>query len=329
VNADDWKTSIGSVSPYAELDMAADEDRLHIIPGVRVEPYILTTSRKTPRVGEAPAIGSAAEDTVLEPRIAIRYALSPRMAVKAAFGMYHQAPQPEDLSAVFGTPTLGLSQAKHYLAGGAFKLTETLNVEVTGFLSQSQDLVARSTAESPGLAHALDQVGEGRSYGTQFLLRQEKIGRFFGWVSYSILRSERRAAPDRPWRLSDYDQSHVLTALGSYDLGLGFELGARVRFATGFPRTPVVGAYFDSLADRYQPIFGSQNSMRIPSFFSLDLRLAKRFKIGPSELEAYVDVQNVTNHKNPEEIVYNASFSKKDYITGQPILPVVGARWSW
>ena len=104
----------------------------------------------------------------------------------------------------------------------------------------------RSQAESPLLAHALDQTGIGRSYGTQFLLRQQQVGRFFGWVSYSILRSERKDAPGLGWRLFDYDQSHVFTALGSYDLGRGFEVGLRFRFATGYPRTPVQGAYFDA-----------------------------------------------------------------------------------
>jgi hypothetical protein len=53
------------------------------------------------------------------------------------------------------------------------------------------------------------------------------------------MRSERQDHPDSSWRLFDYDQTHVFTALGSCDLGLGFDVGARFRYATGFPRTPV------------------------------------------------------------------------------------------
>jgi hypothetical protein len=63
---------------------------------------------------------------------------------------------------------------------------------------------------------------------------------------------------------------------------------------------------------------------------SLDLRFAKRFKLGgKSEAEVYLDVQNVTNHSNPEEIVYNPTYTQQGYITGFPILPVVGGRYSW
>ena len=70
--------------------------------------------------------------------------------------------------------------------------------------------------------------------------------------------------------------------------------------------------------------------MRIPSFFELDARISKRFKFGDAtELEVYLDVQNVTNHQNPEEVIYNYDFSKKSYITGLPILPVLGAKLTW
>jgi hypothetical protein len=82
--------------------------------------------------------------------------------------------------------------------------------------------------------------------------------------------------------------------------------------------------------DISSPLFGAHNSIRIPAFYQLDARVAKRFKFGgDTELEAYLDVQNVTNHQNPEEIVYNFDYTKKSYITGLPILPVLGAKLTW
>jgi TonB family protein len=329
VNTDDWKTVIGSLAPYAEADISAFDDRLHLIPGARFEPYITSASKATPAAGIVPDVGTTQEVAHIEPRVAVHYAFTPEISGKAAFGIYHQAPQPEDLSAVFGTPTLGLSSAQHYLAGGVFQLTSSLSVEMTGFLSESQDLVARTQAESPFLAQALEQSGIGRAYGTQFLMRKQQVGRFFGWISYSILRSERKDAPGESWRLFDYDQSHVFTALGSVDLGAGFEAGLRFRYATGYPRTPVIGAYYDARLNTFEPIFGEHNSIRIPPFASLDARIAKRLKFGRIAGEVYLDVQNVTDHSNPEEIVYNTNYTQRGYITGFPILPVLGARFTW
>lgn len=329
VNVDDWSTTIGTFAPFVEGDFALFGDRLHVVPGLRFEPYVVSGSRRTPAAGDTPAVGYVREDTAVEPRVAARLAATDRLSVKAAYGVYHQAPQPEDLSAVFGNPTLGLAKATHLLVGGAARVTDTISVEASVFQSRSEGLAVRSTSSAPLLAQALTDVGEGRAKGLQVLLRKELSGGFFGWVSYSLLRSERIDAPGRAARLFDYDQTHVVTALGSYDLGKGFEIGARGRYATGYPRTPVVGAYYDAKRDGWVPLFGAQNSIRIPAFVQLDLRVAKRFKAAGGEGEAYLDVQNVTNRKNPEELVYSYDYKTRGTITGLPILPVVGVQWSF
>jgi TonB family protein len=329
INSDTWNTRIASVASYAEGDFSFDSDRLHVVPGLRFEPFVSSTDKVLPPIGDSPDVGYTREDTVLEPRLSVRYAFTPRITGKAAVGIYHQSPQPEDLSSVFGNPTLGLSTAHHYLAGGAFQLTPSLSLEITGFYENSDNLTVRSQSDNPLVAQSLDQVGIGRAYGTQFLVRQQLWAHFFGWISYTIMRSERQDAPDLPWRLFDYDQSHVFTALGSYDFGRGWEAGARFRYATGYPRTPVIGAYFNASTDAYEPLFGAHNTIRIPPFYALDLRVSKRFKFGKTQLEIYLDVQNVTNHSNPEEIVYNTTYTQRGYITGLPILPVIGARFSW
>jgi len=186
-------------------------------------------------------------------------------------------------------------------------------------------------------SQALIQDGLGRAYGTQFLIRHDLANRIFGWVSYTIMRSERTDGGSREWRLFDFDQTHVFTALASYDLGRGFEFGGRFRYATGYPRTPVTGATLgerpganDTRIPVYQPNFGEHNTIRIPAFVQVDARLSKRFDMGQStHAEVYLDVQNVTYQKNPEEIVYNYNYTQKAYITGLPILPVIGGKLIW
>ena len=107
------------------------------------------------------------------------------------------------------------------------------------------------------------------------------------------------------------------------------EVGLRARYATGFPRTEVVDAYYDARRDIYQPRFGAHNQLRIPGFVQLDARASKRFTIGGTELDLYLELQNVTNRENAEEIVYDADYSEREDITGLPILPVAGARWTF
>jgi len=141
------------------------------------------------------------------------------------------------------------------------------------------------------------------------------------------MRAERRDSPSAAWRLFDFDQTHVLTALASYELGHGFDVGVRFRYATGYPRTPVVGSYFDTRRNLYEPVLGQKNSIRIPDFAQLDVRVSKTFKVAGTKAEIYADVQNVTYRDNAEELVYNQDYSQRRNIQGLPILPVIGARW--
>jgi outer membrane receptor protein involved in Fe transport len=329
INADDYGVTTLSAAPYVEGDLALAGDRVHLLPGLRFDPYVITGTRRTPVVGDTPSIGFFTSEPLFEPRLAIVADPSPRLRLRAAYGRYHQTPAPEDLSAVFGNPLLTAARADHFLAGARVLLLDTLSVEATGFYTTSADLAARNPSPSPPLAAALEESGLGRSYGVQILVRKDLSSRLFGWLGYTLSRAERQDYPGARWRLFDYDQTHVLTALASYAIGKGFEAGARVRAATGFPRTPVIRAYYDARTDTYEPVFGVQNTTRIPPFVELDLRVSKTFDIGKTHLEAYLDVQNVTDRQNPEEIVYSRDFTSHAYITGLPILPSLGARFSW
>jgi TonB family protein len=326
---DDGTVIAASAAPFLAADVALADGRVHVVPGFRFEPYLLATSRQEPPVGATPPVGLFQESTALEPRLSVQWSPFPALTWKAGWGVYHQPPAPADLSAVFGNPTLGLESAEHLLGGVAIGSPDVVSFEVTAFRVTSENLAVRSPLPSPLLAQALVATGIGRTRGIQFLLRKQLSRRFFGWITYTLSRSERANAAGDPYYPYDFDQTNVLGAVASYDLGAGFELGSRFRYATGFPRTPVVGTYFDDKTGMYEPLFGALNSIRIPAFWQVDVRLSKRFSIGRSTLEAYLDLQNVTDRSNPEEIVYSPDYTQRRYITGLPILPVVGARLSW
>jgi hypothetical protein len=329
IGADDWTSTGASASPWAEGDLALLDGKLHVVPGLRLASYVWSASRRTPRVGATPSLGLFAQELAWEPRLLVSLD-GQDASFKAAAGVYHQAPDPADLSAVFGTPTLGLSRALHGLLGGAFRLPAGVAVETSVFYVASEGLPVRSAAASPVEAQALVSEGRGRAFGAQLLVRRQLGQGVFGWLSWSLSRSERRDHPGASWRLSDFDQTHVVTALASWEVGRGVTLGARARVASGFPRTPVIGAYYDARRDAWQPLLGVTDGERIPLFFQLDLRASKAFALGPKEaLEVYLDLTNATNRQNPEEIVYARDYARRGFLSGLPILPVIGARASW
>jgi hypothetical protein len=331
--SDSWRVNMLSAAPYAFSEITLG--RWTLTPGFRLEPTVIDGSLQLPHSYTTPDVGYRRMDLppnplpgplrwIPNPRLSIAYRATRKLTLTAGGGVYGQVPAVEDLSPVFGNPNLSSSTAVHTSAGGAYKLTGTLNLEIIGFYKRLYDLVARSGLPSPPVGQSLLQTGIGRSYGGQLLLRQELAKGFFGWLTYSLIRSERKDRPDTDWRLFDYDQTHVLAVLASYEITHGLQAGARFRYTTGAPRTPVVGAYFNG--SYYEPIYGPHNSTRLPGFYSLDLRVEQAFVYRRLKFNVFADVQNVTNRKNPEEIIYSANFSQRDYITGLPFLAVVGAR---
>jgi hypothetical protein len=90
-----------------------------------------------------------------------------------------------------------------------------------------------------------------------------------------------------------------------------------------------VAAIFNAASGDYDPVFGRQNSTRLPTFFSASVRVGWRFLWSWGHLKAWLDIQNVTNHGNAEEIVYATDYRQHGFVEGLPLLPVLGAELKW
>ncbi len=329
IAGDSWTVTQIGLAPYIEAELILAKGAVRIIPGLRLDPQARSVSRRNPPSASTPAVGLFSQDLAVEPRLAILAQPIERLQLRGAVGLYRQNPAPEDLSAAFGNPRLPNTRALHVVAGTAAGITKTLSLDLTGFFTRSWELGMRSAAAAPLPAELLVPSGRGRSYGLQVMLRQAEWKKLFGWVAYTFMRSERRDRPGAAWRLSDYDQTHVLTLVAGYELPLGVELGARFRLASGFPRTEVVDAYFDATRNLYQPVFGDHNGVRLPLFVQLDLRLGKRWELERSKLEVYLELLNVWNQRNAEEFVYSSDYQQRGRLRGFPVFPALGIQWDF
>jgi hypothetical protein len=265
-----------------------------------------------------------------DPRLAIRYDLhagEPRTTLKGGVGVFHQPPEPYESVQPFGNSGVQSESAVHYSLGIEQELVRPLELSVEGFYKDMDDVVVAtpSTESESGISY--QNRGSGRSYGSEFLLRYKPEGRFFGWIAYTLSKSERRDGPDEAYHLFEYDQTHVLTALGSMKLGWGMQVGARFRYVTGSPYTPYVGGIMDYDSGSYAPVEADRAySARQPAFHQLDLRVDKTWKFQSWDLTAYLDLQNAYNHRNSEGVSYNYNYSQSRPETGLPILPILGVR---
>jgi hypothetical protein len=323
-DTDSWSAAIVGVAPYVSVDWTLGP--IAVTPGLRFDTYLLETSRQTPRAGQTPSIGLAHLDGVVEPSVSADVRVTPAWTITGGAALTSEPPAASDLSAVFGAPWLGPSSATVVSAGQTLRAGGRLRVEMLGFTKWLETLAVRDPSATPRLAQSLLEDGIGRAYGVQWRVRLAPWHGLSGWLAYTISRSERRDAPNASLRLFDYDEPHVITLVASQTWG-PYAFGVRLRYATGLPRTPVVGALYAANEDVYQPLFGPQNSIRLPDFWQLDVRVDRTFPIGrAARLRVYAEALNATDQRNGEEYAYSFDYSRRGLVYGLPLVGVVGVR---
>ncbi len=294
---------------YAEMDMRPSA-RTQVVTGVRLD------------------YGEWTERLDVSPRITARYAIRPtfpKTTLKGGTGLFHQGPDLFDILLSDDQTELRSQRAWQNSLGAEQELTRNVTASVEGFFNLLDDLVSRSPDENGVVRY--NNFGTGRIFGVETMLRYDADERFFGWLSYTLSRSERTWAPGQPSELFYLDQTHILTLLGSYDLGRGWEFGARFRYVTGNLYTPCFGSLYSSTSTSYLCVSGPTNSERLPPFHQLDIRIDKRWKFPGWTLGAYLDLINAYNRVNPDFLGYNYDYSQSRPETASlPIVPSVGLR---
>lgn len=279
-----------------------------------------------------------AERTALDPRLYARWQVARSTLLKGSLGLYSQAPDATSFfDAPFGNPQITFERAFQTSLGVEHRFTEVLNLDVTGFYNRRFDLLVRPGRVIEGddgsvTREALSNEGLGRAYGVEVMLRHEVTRDFFGWVAYTLSRSEVRLRGEPGYEPAAFDQSHILTAVGSYRLPWwGLEIGGRFRHSTGRPTVGLIGGadLYRTDGNAYTGTFTDPLARRFRAFNQLDLRVDKSFVFDRWTLTVYLDVQNVLNAQNVEGVIYDYRFRNSYEIAGLPILPVVGVKGSF
>ena len=261
----------------------------------------------------------------VDPRLTAIFAVRDDMRIKVGAGLYSQAPEFQESDATIGNPDLVPIKSVHLGAGWEYDAFPGARFGVEGFYKYLWD---RPVVTPGGVAPFFVSDGVGRIYGAEVstTIRPATGRHYFGYLSYTLSRSERKDGPMEPWRLFDFDQTHILTAAFVYNFPRNWEIGAQFRLVSGNPYTPVVGSIYDAISDVYIPIDGRVNSLRNPLFNMLDLRVQKKWIFQGWKLAIFLDIRNVYNRQNQEGLIYNYDFSQSTPLLGLPIIPALGIR---
>jgi hypothetical protein len=271
-----------------------------------------------------------------DPRLTVRYKVAERdlpglaagsddsaIWLKGAVGIYHQPPRFVLPLPGFDIMPLryGLLESIQTSLGVEAPLREHFTLSLEGYfaymnptifdlsVNQQSLVTAGNTSLGPTTTvpaqgrgqEILDRLASphlGRAYGVEVLIRREAKSGLFGWLSYSLSRSERDR--DGTWVVYDFDRTHLLNLIAGLRLPRNWDLGLRFQYQSGKPATTTYG----------------YNTARGNGYMRVDLRFDKRAIWRGWMLDFYVDLLNAA--LLPEEITPGTSI--------RYVLPSAGLR---
>lgn len=119
--------------------------------------------------------------------------------------------------------------------------------------------------------------GKGRAYGMEWLMKK-KAGRFTGWVSYTLSKTERLidGINSGQWYNSRQDRTHDIAVVGMYQLGEKWSVSASWVYYTGDAVTFPSGKYLINNTVYYY--YTERNGYRMPAYHRLDLGATKQLR---------------------------------------------------
>lgn len=311
--ADIKDSRLNSLGLYLKLDHDLTE-KLKLSPALRADQFSVT------------------KESFLLPRFSAQYLLDEKRLFKFSYGQYVQAPEPQESSEDFGNPDIKSPRADHYLISFEHDLkhnnSEGWFYSLGGFYRKFDQLIINSSntivRNGQSVFEVYNNKGVGKAYGLESMVKYFD-GPWATNLSYTLSKSVRSDSNTDEYNF-EYDQTHNLNLISSYEFKNNWKFSGRYRYVTGNPNTPVTGAIYDNDNEVYFPIRGGLYSERNKPFQQLDLRIDKKFILDTEIWSFYLDIQNVLNLKNPEGYQYSYDYKQRLEIMGLPILPALGVR---
>ncbi|NJB81803.1 TonB-dependent receptor [Wenyingzhuangia aestuarii] len=268
----------------------------------------------------------------LEPRFSIAYALTDDSSIKGSYQRMAQylhlisntqSPSPLDIwtpSGDYIKPQISDQIAVGY--NKDFNGKYSLTAEVFGKTVQNRldyvdgaDLIAQEAIETVLLS------GKARAYGLELMFKKE-LGKFNGWISYTLSKSEQKTAGRTPteiginngnWYNTGYDKTHDVTILANYKASKRWNFNSNFTLQTGQPVTYPTGNY--SYRGVSVPNYGKRNTFRLPAYHRLDVAATykpKRYQNKKFKGEWVFSVYNIYNRQNWSSVLFG-----QDVETGQ------------
>jgi hypothetical protein len=244
--------------------------------------------------------------TVLNPRISLGWKFAKDMVVRSAAGLYNQYPALE-YYAQANNYNLKPEQAIHYILGYEFNKNEGVFLfRVEGYYKDYKNLVLRDKNN-----FLYNSEGNGFAKGVDVFIKSSVANKYSTWISYAFTDSKRKQYEASTVVSANYDITHNLTFVGSYNITDNMVTGITYRISTGKPYTPVTGGIYDTSYNVYRPVYAETNSGRFPTYQRMDVNFQYIFSLFGRFAVAVFSLNNVLNNKNLYDYTYNFDYTEQ------------------
>ena len=261
----------------------------------------------------------------LEPRFAVSYVINEEQSVKASYNRMTQylhlisntqSPTPLDVWAP--SDRYLKPQLLDQIALGYFRnfKDDLYSLEVESFFKKIKNRVDYIDGANLIANEAIERVilnGKARAYGLEVLFRKNS-GRFKGWISYTLSRTEQQVAGRTPeenginngnWYKTGFDKLHNLAVVANYKLNEKWRFSANLIAQTGQPVTFPNGQYqYEGIT---VPVFGARNEENLPTYHRLDVSATltpTKNKGRKWQAEWVFGIYNLYNRQNAASITF-------------------------
>jgi len=225
----------------------------------------------------------------LEPRLAVKYMLTPESSIKASYNRMAQnlhlisntnSPTPLDIwlpSNSYIKPLIANQLGLGYFRNFNDNMFET-SAEV--YYKKMNNVIDYIDGAELFLNEDLETEllrGKGYAYGLELYAKKQE-GRLTGWLSYTLSKSMREIPGINSNKAypSSYDRTHNVSLVANYELAKRLNLSSTWVFSTGNPTSYPIAKYDVQGNTIYY--YADRNSNRIPDYHRLDLSLTYDFK---------------------------------------------------
>ena len=283
----------GRVGLYGETKIRVFDD-LYTIAGIRSD------------------YSTLADKINVDPRLSMVFRIADKHFLKGATGIYHQYTSLSNN--LYGNNyDLKPEEAVHYILGYEYNNEGDVIIRVESYYKDYNDLVAQEEdIFGIPIPFRYENVGEGFAKGVDvFLKGRFWDGKYTGWISYSYTDSKRQQNENSIGTSANYDITHNIAIVSSYNITRDLTAGVTLRLSTGRPYTPVVGSTYDPINDVYIPTYGVENSGRFPTYKRVDMNLQYIFSLLDRFAVAFVALNNVFDEDNLYTYTYNFNYSQR------------------